>query len=127
MRVPLTASLKAYLVSPGRSVGHFAWIPSRYAPYVGAGGGAMWYRFQQEGDFIDFATTKVFPDTFVSDGWTPTLQAFAGTDVSLTPRFNVTVEGRYQWARTPLSTDFSQFQPIDLSGFALTAGFSIRY
>jgi hypothetical protein len=127
MRVPLTASLKAYLASPGRSVGHFAWIPSRYAPYVGGGGGAMWYRFQQSGDFIDFATTKVFPDTFVSDGWTPTLQAFAGTDVSLTPRFAVTAEGRYQWARSPLSTDFSQFQPIDLSGFALTAGFSIRY
>ena len=39
MRVPLTASLKAYLTSPGRSIGHFAWIPSRYAPYVGAGGG----------------------------------------------------------------------------------------
>jgi hypothetical protein len=127
LRVPLTASLKAYLVNPGRSVGHFAWIPSRYAPYVGGGGGAMWYRFRQTGDFIDFATTKVFPDTFVSEGWTPTLQAFAGTDVSLTPRFAVTAEGRYQWARSPLSTDFSQFQPIDLSGFAVTAGFSIRY
>jgi hypothetical protein len=127
MRVPLTASLKAYLANPGRSVGHFAWIPSRYAPYVGAGGGAMWYRFQQAGDFIDFATTKVFTDAFVSEGWTPTLQAFAGTDVSLTPRFAVTAEGRYQWARSRLSTDFSQFQPIDLSGFALTAGVSIRY
>lgn len=126
-RVPLTASVKAYLASPGRSVGHFAWIPSRYAPYVGAGGGAMWYQFQQQGDFIDFATSKVFPDQFVSQGWTPTLQAFIGTDVSLNPRFAVTAEGRYQWARSRLSTDFSQFQPIDLSGFALTAGFSIRY
>ena len=126
-RVPLTASVKAYLANPGRSVGHFAWIPSRYAPYVGAGGGAMWYRFEQQGDFIDFTTSNVFPDDFVSDGWTPTLQAFFGTDVSLNPRFAVTVEGRYQWARARLSTDFSQFAPIDLSGFALTAGFSIRY
>jgi hypothetical protein len=126
-RVPLTASLKAYLANPGRSVGHFAWIPARYAPYVGAGGGAMWYRFEQTGDFIDFTTSKVFPDHFVSDGWTPTLQAFVGTDVSLNPRFAVTAEGRYQWARSQLSSDFSQFQPIDLSGFALTAGFSIRY
>jgi hypothetical protein len=126
-RVPLTASLKAYLADPGRSVGHFAWIPSRYAPYVGAGGGAMWYRFEQHGDFIDFTTSKVFPDTFISDGWTPTLQAFVGTDVSLNPRFAVTAEGRYQWARSRLSSDFAQFQPIDLSGFAVTAGFSIRY
>jgi hypothetical protein len=127
MRVPLTASLKAYLISPGRSVGHFAWIPSRYAPYVGAGGGALWYRLEQEGDFIDFATTKVFRDRFVSEGFTPTVQAFAGTDVSLTPRFAVTAEGRYQWARSRLSADFSKFQPIDLSGFAVTAGVSIRY
>ena len=126
-RVPLTASIKAYLANPGRPVGHFAWIPSRYAPYVGAGGGAMWYRFRQEGDFIDFATSKVFTDQFLSRGWTPTAQAFAGTDVSLNPRFGMTAEGRYQWARSRLSTDFSQFQPIDLSGFSVTAGFSIRY
>jgi hypothetical protein len=126
-RLPLTASVKAYLSGPGRSVGHFAWIPSRYAPYVGAGGGALWYRFQQQGDFIDFETTKVFPDLFDSEGWTPTVQAFAGTDVSLNPRFAVTMEGRYQWARTPLSVDFRQFAPIDLSGFSLTAGFAIRY
>ncbi len=126
-RVPLTASIKAYLAEPGRSVGHFAWIPARYAPYVGGGGGAMYYRFRQEGDFIDFVTAKVFGDVFNSEGWAPTVQAFAGTDVSLSPRFAVTAEGRYQWARSRLSTDFSQFQPIDLSGFALTAGVSIRY
>jgi hypothetical protein len=127
MRVPLTASVKAYLSNPGRSIGRFAWIPSRFAPYAGGGGGAMWYRFRQQGDFIDFATSKVFPDIFVSDGWTPTVQAFVGTDASLSPRFAVTAEGRYQWARSRLSTDFSQFDPIDLSGFAVTAGFSIRY
>lgn len=126
-RLPLTASLKAYLANPGRSVGHFAWIPSRYAPYVGAGGGAMWYRFEQRGDFVDFTDFKVFPDHFLSEGWTPTLQTFVGTDVSLNPRFAVTVEGRYQWARAQLSRDFVDFQPINLSGFALTAGFSIRY
>lgn len=126
-RLPLTASVKAYLSNPGRSLGHFAWVPARYAPYVGAGGGAMWYRFLQQGDFIDFATSRVFTDTFLSQGWTPTVQAFAGTDVSLNPRFVVTTEGRYQWGRAPLGTDFSQFAPVDLSGFAVTAGFSIRY
>jgi hypothetical protein len=127
IRVPLTVSIKACLANPGRSVGRFAWIPSRYVPYVGGGGGAMWYRFRQEGDFIDFATSKVFADAFLSQGWAPTAQAFIGTDVSLSPRFAVTAEGRYQWARSRLSTDFSQFQPIDLSGFAVTAGFSVRY
>jgi hypothetical protein len=126
-RLPLTASLKAYLSPPGRSVGHFAWIPARYAPYVGGGAGAMWYQFQQHGDFIDFTTFDVFPDTFTSDGWTPTLHAFAGTDVSLNPRFALVFEGRYEWAHKDLSADFARFEPIDLSGFALTAGLVIRY
>jgi hypothetical protein len=126
-RVPLTASLKTYLRDTGRSVGHFAWIPKRYAPYVGGGGGVMWYRLRQEGDFIDFNTLKVFRDLFDSDGWTPTLQAFGGVDVSLSARFAVTAEGRYQWARAALSRDFSGFDRIDLSGFAVTSGITIRY
>ena len=126
-RVPLTGSVKAYLTEPGRSVGHFAWIPARYAAYVGAGGGAMWYRFAQAGDFIDFATTKVFADSFDSNGWTPTAHAFGGVDVSLNPRFAVTTEGRYEWARAKLGRDFSGFDSIDLSGFTLTTGISIRY
>jgi hypothetical protein len=87
----------------------------------------MWYQFQQHGDFIDFTTYEVFPDTFLSDGWTPTLHAFAGTDVSLNQRFAVVFEGRYEWARKDLSADFAHFEPIDLSGFALTAGFVVRY
>jgi hypothetical protein len=126
-RVPLTASLKTYLRDTGRSIGHFAWIPKRYAPYVGGGGGIMWYQLQQEGDFIDFNTLRVFPDRFDSNGWTPTLQAFGGVDVSLSPRFAVTTEGRYQWARAALSRDFSGFDRIDLSGFAVTSGITIRY
>ena len=126
-RVPLTASLKTYLRDTGRSVGHFAWIPKRYAPYVGGGGGIMWYRLRQEGDFIDFDTLKVFRDLFDSDGWTPTVQAFGGVDVSLSPRFAVTTEGRYQWARAALGRDFSGFDRIDLSGFAVTSGITIRY
>ena len=84
-RVPLTGSLKAYLVQPGRSIGHFAWVPARFSPYVGAGGGVMWYRFAQTGDFIDFNTTRVFPDSFDSNGWTPTVHGFGGVDISLHP------------------------------------------
>lgn len=127
LRVPITASLKAYLSNPGRSIGRFAWIPKRYAPYVGAGGGVTWYRFAQAGDFIDFKTLKVFGDSFNSEGWAPTVQAFAGTDVSLSARFAVTIEGRYQWAHAALGRDFAGFDRIDLSGFSITSGILIRY
>lgn len=126
-RVPLTASVKMYLLRPGRAIGRFAWVPARYSPYVGAGGGGMWYQFKQQGDFIDFATNKVFSDAFVSQGWAPTVQAFIGTDVSLSPRVMVTMEGRYQRARAQLGLDFSRFDRIDLSGVVLSAGLSFRY
>ena len=74
----------------------------------------MYYSFQQQGDFIDFATFKVFPDHFESDGWAPTVHTFVGTDVSLNPRFAVTVEGRYEWAHKQLELRLRAF-PADRS------------
>jgi hypothetical protein len=126
-RLPLTASLKLYLTPRGRSIGHFAWIPTKVAPYIGAGGGAMWYSFEQEGDFIDQPSLDVFHDTFRSSGWTPEGHAMAGVDVSLTPRFVLTGEGRYTYAKAKMDADFIGFDKIDLSGFAITAGLAIRF
>lgn len=126
-RVPVTVSVKQYLTSAGRSIGKFAWIPSRAAAYVGAGGGAQFYRFQQDGDFIDFDNLNVFSDKFRSEGWAPMAHVLAGFDYSLTPRFAVTTEGRYVWSHADLSNDFSGFKPIDLSGFATNVGLTIRF
>ena len=126
-RVPLTGSFKAYVVQPGRTIGHFAWVPTRFSPYVGAGGGVMWYRFAQRGDFIDFNTFRVFPDAFDSNGFTPTVHGFGGIDISLHPRFAFTTEARYEWAKGNLISDFAGFNRIDLSGFTLTTGISVRY
>jgi hypothetical protein len=126
-RVPLTASAKLYLTSRGRSIGRFAWIPTKFAPFVGVGGGAMWYRFRQRGDFIDMDTFDVFPDEFRSSGWTPTANGFAGLEVSLGPRFGLTGEGRYTWAKAPLSEDFSGFDRIDLSGYNASLGLYVRF
>jgi hypothetical protein len=126
-RLTATASVKVYLAMPGRSIGRFAWVPTRYAPYVGAGGGLMRYEFAQRGDFIDFDTLKVFFDKYQSSGARPMAHVFGGLDVSLSPRIVFTTEGRYEWARAKLDADFSGFEPIDLSGVSFTAGFAIRY
>ncbi|HJU72756.1 MAG TPA: hypothetical protein VJ717_03350 [Gemmatimonadaceae bacterium] len=126
-RVPVTASAKLYLTSRGRSIGRYAWIPTKLAPFIGAGGGAMWYRFRQEGDFINMETTEVFPDKFESTGWTVTATGFGGLDVSLGPRFGFTGEGRYTWARAPMSEDFDGFERIDLSGYQASLGFYVRF
>ena len=91
-RIPVTASLKYYLLPRGHSISRFAWVPTKYAPFIGVGGGAMWYSFRQEGDFIDFGTGNVFPDSFKSDDWTGTAHALAGFEYSLSPRYSLTTE-----------------------------------
>jgi outer membrane protein W len=126
-RVPLTLSIKRYLTPTGRSIGKFAWIPSRFAPYVGVGGGAMYYRFRQSGDWIDFKTMDVFTDQYESDGWATTVNAQTGIDYSLNPRFALTGEARYTWAKGSLSQDFQGFQKLDLSGFSTSIGVAVRY
>jgi hypothetical protein len=128
-RVPITGSLKMYLTSRGRSIGRFAWVPNRVSPYVGGGGGFIWYKFQQQGDFIDFNSSnqRVFNATYASSNWTAEAHAFAGLDYSINPRLALTAETRYTWGRAGLSADFSGFQRIDLSGIGATAGLSVRF
>jgi len=126
-RVPVTLGVKQYLTSTGQSIGRFAWIPSRVAPYVGVGGGVMYYKFRQAGDFINFQTNDVFPSIYESAGWTGTGHAMAGVDYSLGPRFALTTEARYLWSKAELSNDFSGFERLDLSGLSTTIGLSIRY
>lgn len=127
VRRPLTLSVKAYFWDRGRRISRFAWVPETWSPYVGAGGGRVWYEFQQDGDFVDFETLDIFVDTFRSKGSTPTVHAFAGVDYSLAPRFVVTVEGRYSWAKAEMGRDFEGFDKIDLAGFQATVGLAARF
>ena len=126
-RVPVTIGVKQYLSSPGRSIGKFAWIPAKVAPYVGAGVGGLFYRFRQYGDFVDQATMDVFSDNYESKGWALTAHGRAGVEYSLSTRFALTAEGRYLWAKAPLSRDFSGFEKLDLSGISTSVGFTVRY
>jgi opacity protein-like surface antigen len=127
-RVPLTLSVKYYLVDRGRAVSQYAWIPAKYSPYVGIGGGGMWYRFKQEGDFVDFRDLSVFFAEVQSSGWTATGHAMAGVDYTLGPWLSLTAEGRYSIANAKLDPDdYEGFEKIDRSGFAGTVGFRVRF
>jgi hypothetical protein len=125
-RVPVTANLKLYLSPPGQTVGTAAWIPARVAPWVAVGGGAMHYRFLQDGDFVDFQTNNVFRSTFDSNGWAPVAQGIAGADFSITPSLALTGEARYLWAKGDVGKDFGGFNKIDLSGVSASIGLSLR-
>ena len=126
-RVPITIGVKQYLTSTGRSVGRLAWIPSKVAPYVGAGAGAMYYKFRQEGDFINFENNNVFSSLYSSDGMARIAHAAVGVDFSVGPRLALTSEARYLWSSARLSSDFSGFERLDLSGLSTTVGLAIRF
>jgi opacity protein-like surface antigen len=127
-RVPVMVSLRAYLTPQGRSVGRFAWVPSRFAPYVGVGAGGVWYKFHQYGDFVDFNdNNSVFTSDFNSSKWAPAAQGMLGADFNISPRVAVTGEAKYLWAKGSLDQSFSGFDNIDLSGLSATLGLTYRY
>ncbi len=126
-QVPLTASARFYLIPKGEALGSHAWVPSRMSPYVGAGGGATWYRLMQTGEFVDEQTLAIFEDDFVSSGWGPVFLAYGGVEVNISRWMFADFQVRYSWADAKLGRDFRGFDPIDLNGLRATGGFHVRY
>jgi len=127
-RQSYAANVRYYLLPYGMSLSRFAWVPSRYAPWLSAGLGRTRYRFSQTGDFVDFANgNSVFRDTFTSSAWGFTPQVAAGLDWNIGPRFALTTQAKYLWGKADLGVDFSGFSPIDLSGLGVTGGLTIRF
>ena len=110
------------LAERGRDVGRLAWVPRKFVPYVGAGGGMMWYQLRQTGDFVDYMDLSVFPDVFQSEGWTPSIHVLGGVDVRVLRRAYMSFDARYLWAKGDLGRDWIDFDPIDLSGLRLSVG-----
>lgn len=125
-KLPFTLSARYYLRDRGRSLGRFAWVPSRLVPYVGAGAGGNLYKFEQDGEFVDVETLDIFYDQLVSDGTAPFAHVFSGVEFAVGPRFVLTAEGRYSWSSSAMDRQFEGFDDIDLSGFQILAGFGIR-
>ncbi len=125
---PLEFGARYYLKPRGRQVGRFAWIPTKMAPFVGGGFGAVRYRWQQTGDFVDFETLDIFTSSIVSEGWAAAAHASAGVDVSLNKHLVLSAEGRYRWARGTLDAlRFQGFEKLDLAGLRFTVGISARF
>ena len=126
-RYPITATLRYYPGKTGEFAGSYAWIPTRLNPYIGGGGGALYYDLHQYGRFVDTSTMNIFSTTLKSNGWTPTIHVAGGMDINLTPRIFVNGEFRYSRARADLSNSFTGFDPIDLSGVRILGGIYFRF
>jgi opacity protein-like surface antigen len=127
---PIEQSLKLSIVPLGASL---RWVPRDgrrdVSPYLGAGIDAVFYKYEEIGDFIDFFDDDlpVVEDHFVDDGAALGFHALAGLRVPLTDDISLTGEARYLWARTDMGDDFGPDLEIDLSGLSATFGVSIRF
>lgn len=126
-QMPVIATFRYYPWKTGEEVGSYAWIPSRFIPYIAGGGGIMHYRFQQKGSFVDSNTLDIFYANLTSKGFTPVAHLAGGFDISLTPRLFANFEGRYMFANAHLSEAFTSFKPIDLKGLKTSGGLYIRF
>ncbi|HSF17239.1 MAG TPA: hypothetical protein VLK65_16945 [Vicinamibacteria bacterium] len=125
--VPIMGSLKLYLAPRGREISRYAFVPAAVRPYVGGGGGFLWYKLEQFGDFVDFTDLAIFTTRLGSDGFGLEAHLFGGAEVRLTPRIYLTIEGRYLWSDAQLDADFIGFEPIDLSGLRTSVGISFNF
>jgi len=127
-QAPVTGLVRAYLTSRGRQIGRFAWVPSKFAPYVGFGGGWTHYTFRQSGSFVDYVDLSIFDDTFESSGWTAVGIANAGADYTLHPHVVLNTDVRYQFGSGDLDREFIDFSDgLDLTGFQLSMGVRFRF
>jgi hypothetical protein len=123
----LSGGVRLALTERGREVGSFAWVPRTVVPYVGAGGGMLWFDVNQTGDFVDFVDNSIFTDVFRSRGWAPSAHVFGGVDIRVYRRLFLTLDGRYLWAAGDLGSDWIDFDPIDLTGLRLAAGINVVF
>jgi outer membrane protein W len=100
----------------------------KWTPYVGAGVAAMFWQYEEFGDFIDFDASgrPVVFDSFKSTGSTAGLVLNAGLRYRLNEDFQVTADFRNFSAKQRMGGDFAPNE-IDLSGAAFTLGFRFNF
>lgn len=134
-------SLKLNMVPLGVSI---RFVPTskraKIAPYVGGGVDAIFYKYQEYGDFVCFPPAggscdhdyDVVSDAFVSEGTAFGFHVLGGLRVYINRDIAIVGEGRYQWAKADMGDDFAPSEPglvntIDLSGWTATIGVHIRF
>ena len=98
-----------------------------FVPYVAGGGGIYPYEYREEGEFVDFSTSEIFPDVFEDHGIGTGVYGAAGLEVAISRGFLLFGELRGHWADAEHQEDFADFGDFDLSSYQLGFGFTVRF
>jgi hypothetical protein len=124
--LPVTVDLR--IMPFGRAAGHDGHGDARtVVPWLEVGGGAMLWKYREEGDFIDPVSLTIFNDKFKSRGIAPEYHGAVGVDVNFGNHFGLFVEGRVSRAKDDMGSDFDGFDKFDLSGASVSAGGRVRF
>jgi len=104
---------------------HLAGPDAPIIPYVGFGGGAYFWRLEENGDFVDFNRhNEIFNARLQSDGTAFGGYGVFGLEAPVSRNLSIFGEGRYTKVDADLQGDFDGFGKIDLSGVEVAAGLS---
>jgi hypothetical protein len=98
----------------------------KFYPYIGAGGGMYYWKYEQWGDFVDFEENTIMQDQYLETStYSPGVNVKAGFVLRPSRGLGISLEGRYQYVKGDLSQFFQGFEKFDLSGFSATVGMNI--
>ncbi len=107
---------------------------AKLVPFVGGGVDAVFWEYEEYGDFIDFydPSLPVIADAFRADGTAFGVHVLGGFRAYINRDFAIVAEGRYQWAEDDMGGDFAPNAPglvnrLDLSGATFTVGLHVRF
>lgn len=105
-------------------------VVRRPAPYLGAGAGLNFWRYEEIGDFVDESVSppEIFFSRFEDEGTALSVHVLAGVELPIARTAGVLLEGRYTWADDTVGGDFGpDAGEIDLGGASLGVGLSFRF
>jgi hypothetical protein len=122
-RAPLSAGVKWLPFGRRGPAGSFR----RLVPYLGGGVEAIFWDYEEMGDFIDPYTDEVYSGRAGADGTAFGFYLNLGLEIPVSPFLSLYVEGRHESAEDDLGPLFAGYEPLDLSGSSIVAGASFRF
>ena len=98
-------------------------------PYLGAGIGAINWRYSESGEFVDPSNDETFRNTYIAKGWAAGPVILAGLRFPVADALTIGAEGRWQWAEGDTDRDESGLlgDKVDLGGWSFAGTFHFRF